>query len=541
MSTMMGSSISSLPTEIRRQQNGLYLNDRHGGFIKVTTGAVVTDSGPSIGGTWGDFNNDGNLDLFVTNRQPGSGPPVGNFLYLGMGDTSFTKITVGSPVTDRANSNSSSWVDVDNDGHLDLFVVNFQQDNFLYRNSGPPGFTFTRIDSGAIVRDGNNFSIVGAWADVNNDRKPDVFIGNSGTQNDVLFINEGNGGLAATGITDGRATLGASWGDYDNDGYPDLFVTNYLNQNNILYRNSGPPGFTLVPVDTGALVHDGGNSVGSVWGDFDNDGDLDLFVANDGGVPFLYLNNGPPGYGFTKVTTGDLVNTVANSFGCAAADYDNDGALDLFIANRLNQRSFLYRNDGNSNHWVTMRCVGVTTNRAAIGAKVRILATIGGTPRWQLREVEAQTGYNSQTLWLHFGFGNAAVIDSARIEWPSGQADVLTGLAPDRIITVTEGRGVTGVHAPAAQVLPVATGLEPAFPNPFNPSTNITFRLFSGGLVSLRVFDALGRQVKVLAEGRLEPGTYRKSWDASGFASGVYYVRLQAGPTMQTRKLLLMK
>ena len=534
------------------QQNTLYLNNRNGSFIKVTTGAVVTDGGSSIGGTWGDFNNDGKLDLFVTNRQPSSGPPLGNFLYRGNGDTVFARVIGGSPDTDRANSNSSSWVDVNGDGYLDLFVVNFQSNNFLYYNSGPPDYTFTRADTGAIVLDGNNFSIPGAWADYNNDRRPDLFIGNAGTQNDVLFTNEGNGRFTRTVIPDSRSTLGASWGDYNNDGYLDLFVTNYLNQNNILYRNSGPPDSQLVPVDTGIVSNDGGNSVGSVWGDFDNDGDLDLFVANDGGVCFLYLNNGPPAYGFTKVTTGEIVNTVANSFGCAAADYDNDGALDLFVANRLNQRNFLYRNDGNSNHWVTVRFVGVTSNRAGIGTKVRILATIGGAPRWQMQEVAAQTGYNSQNLLLHFGLGTATVIDSMKVEWPSGQTDSFADLAPDRTITMTEGIGPTSV-AGSPLGMPVTMELQQNYPNPFNPTTAIKYSLPShgsnnakgrggeGSFVSLRVFDLLGREVATLVDGEMEPGNHQVTFDGSRLSSGLYFYRLTAGQVTFTKKMIVLK
>ncbi|KAA0231741.1 VCBS repeat-containing protein [candidate division KSB1 bacterium] len=133
------------------QNNSLYLNDKRGGFIKVQTGALVNDGGTSIGSVWADFNHDGKLDAFVTNRFN-----FKNFLYLGSDDTVFTKITTGNPVTDVASSNSSSWVDVDNDGDLDLFVVNFGARHFFYRNDGAPNFNLTKIDTGLVLANNGN-------------------------------------------------------------------------------------------------------------------------------------------------------------------------------------------------------------------------------------------------------------------------------------------------------------------------------------------------------------------------------------------------
>src|ERR1041385_4511513 len=396
---------------LSNQNNSLYLNDRHGGYIKVRTGAINNDGGSSIGSTWGDFNNDGKSDCFVTNRAN-----FGNFLYLGNGDSTFTKISTGSVVTDRANSNSSSWVDLDGDGLLDLYVVNFQGNDYFYHNNGAPNFDFTRIDSILPAGDGGNCSIAGIWADMNNDRRPDLFVGNAGSQNDALYINNGNFQFTRVVISDGKSTLGASWGDYDNDGNPDLVVANYSNGGNILYHNSGPPSYSLDPVAGSAISANAGNCVGTAWGDYNNDGYLDLFIGNDGSTSFLYLNDGPPNYTFTRISTGDPVTRIGNSFGCVWVDYDDDGFLDLFVANRLNEHNFLYHNGGNLNHWIEFNLSGTASNRTAIGAKVMIKATINGSSFWQLREVPAQTGYNSQNLTLHFGLGDAVSVDSIRVE-----------------------------------------------------------------------------------------------------------------------------
>ncbi len=416
------------------QNNSFYLNDRNGGFIKVTTGPTVTSGGSSIGSTWGDYNNDGHIDFFVANRQN-----VGNFLYTGLGDTNFTAVVAGNVVTDIANSNSGSWVDLDRDGNLDLYVVNFQGNDWYYHNNGAPNFDFTRIDTLLPVLDGANFSISGSWADFNNDRLPDLFVGNAGTQSDDLYRNDGGYNFTRTVLADGAASVGQSWGDYDNDGSLDLFVANTLSQNNVLYHNSGPPLYSFTPVVSSIVSNDGGSSVGSAWGDYDNDGDLDLFVANDGGNNYLYQNDGPPNYTFTKITLGDAVNDGGNSFGAVWGDYDRDGFLDLFVANRLNQKNFLYHNNGNGNHWLEFTCQGTVSNRSAIGAKIRLKATINGTSIWQLREIEGQSGYNSQNLTAHFGLGDAAAADSAIVEWPSGQTDYYVHLPANRFDTFVEG------------------------------------------------------------------------------------------------------
>lgn len=517
--------------------NSLYLNNRIGNFIKVVKGAIVNDGGTSIGGTWGDYNNDGNLDMFVTNRLFTTS--FGNFFYRGNGDTVFTKITTGGPANDMSNSNSSSWVDINGDGALDLFVVNFQANNFLYYNSGAPAYSFTRADTGEIVLDASAFSIVGVWADYNNDRKPDLFCGNAGNQNDFVFTNNGGGRFTRTTLSDGRATLGASWGDYDNDGNLDLFVANYLGQNDLIYHNGGPPGYSLTRVDTGVVSNDGGSSVGSVWGDFDNDGDLDLFVCNDGANNALYLNSGPPNYSFTKVTTGIVVNDHGASFGCAAADFDNNGSLDLFVANRLGRQNFLYTNNGNSNKWVNIKCVGAI-NKSGIGTKVRLRATINGVARWQTQEVSGQSGYNSQTLTLHFGLGDAGVIDSVLIDWQSGLTERFGTLMTNQNITFGEGLGPMGAEDLPRRG-PSDFHLGQNYPNPFNPATSITYQLGERSFVDLIVVDVLGRNVTTLVNEDRLPGEHSVVWNANGFSSGIYYYRLRTGSFTETKKMLLLR
>ncbi len=521
---------------VASQNNLLYLNDQNGGFIKITTGAAVNDGGTSIGGTWGDYNNDGNLDLFVTNRNS-----FGNFLYRGSGDTIFTKITTGSIVTDQPNGNSSGWTDINRDGLVDLFTVNFTQNDLLYINNGMPNFTFTKIDTAAFLLDGGNFSIDGQWADYNNDRFPDFFVGNAGTQNDFVYKNNGNLTFTKSILNDSRATLGASWGDFNNDGFLDLFTSGYLNQKSRLYVNSGPPNYNLTPIDTGIVSNDPANSVGSCWGDFDNDCDLDLFVANDGTLSgFLYLNSGAPNYGFVKVTTGTIAGNTANSFGCVCGDYDNDGQLDIYVANRLNQKNFLYRNEGNNNNWITIKCVGVNSNMAAIGTKVRVKTVINGQPAWQMQEVTPQTGYNSQNLWLHFGLKNSPVIDSIKVEWINGLTHNFTNVEANHNITISENGNIIGINQITNEI-PAEFELFQNYPNPFNPSTTISFSIKKASYVNMEIYDINGRLIETLLSKELNIGTYNINWNAENLPSGIYFCKFQAGSYSDSEKMILIK
>jgi hypothetical protein len=178
--------------------------------------------------------------------------------------------------------------------------------------------------------------------------------------------------------------------------------------------------------------------VGCTWGDYDNDGYLDLFVANASGQRnSLYHNRGDGT--FDKITIGNIVTDGGDSIGCVWGDYDNDGFLDLFVANRSNQNNFLYHNDGNSNHWLRVKAVGTSSNRSAIGTKIRTKATIGGVERWQLRQISGGDGENnSDSLMPQFGVGDATVIEIVRVEWPSGAVQEFRNAAVNQILIITE-------------------------------------------------------------------------------------------------------
>jgi hypothetical protein len=410
----------------------LYRNDGNETFVELTTDLgngqnLVTGNGNS----WGDYDNDGDLDCFISSAN--------SFLYRNDGNGTFTKITGGDIGDGLANRGwSCAWADFNNDGYLDLAITHPAGfvpggpaiPNHLFANDGPPDYSFTKIDTGAIVTGLAPYT-VGTWSDFDQDGDMDYFIGagpaNGTTAPDYLYHNllkeTGNAkferimnGVIATDLQDGQVW---NWIDYDNDGDLDAYLTNWGGSlgglANRLYRNDAG---TYVRVETGSIVTDVGISLSSVWGDFDNDGDLDCYVTNDGSQLDRYYQNNANG-NFTRIDNLPISEPFARR-GATAGDYDNDGDLDLLALGPA--AASLYRNDTqNGNNWVKFKCEGTTANRSAIGTRVRVKTVINGQPVWQFREVSAQNTFNGHnSLEIHFGAGDATTIDTLIFHWPSG-------------------------------------------------------------------------------------------------------------------------
>jgi hypothetical protein len=524
--------------------NFLYINNGDGTFSKVTTGIIVNDGGSSYGCTCADINNDGYLDLFVSNYG------MNNYLYTNNGNGIFTKVTTGAIVNDGGNSTGCSWGDYDNDGWVDLFVCNRNQNNFLYHNNG--NGTFTKITTGAIVTDNSNSGGC-AWGDYDNDRYLDLYVANAGPAVDFLYHNNGNGTFTkiTTGpvVSDVEHSSGGSWGDYDNDGDLDLFVTGgVIGQSyDRLYKNNGDGSFTKItgdPIVT--YFHWAG---GGGWADFDNDGFIDLFSGGYDGINLLFKNNGNGT--FIRIDTGAVVNDGGYKMGASWGDYNNDGFVDLFIArnNYFGGNNALYKNIPNSNKWINIKCVGVISNKAAIGAAVFCKAVINGQTVRQMQVVSSQTGgaiSGEGSLNIEFGLGNTSVIDSIRIQWPSGIIDRYASIPINQFITAIEGQGLVPIKG-VSQSSPSKFELFQNYPNPFNPTTKIKFDIPAslsfgeGPRVRLTIYDILGHEVTTLVNEALKPGTYEAEWDASNFASGLYFYKLQAGDFIETKKMVLIK
>lgn len=433
--------------------NLLFENRRDGTFRQVTDQPVATDpAGGTHAAAWADYDNDGWLDLFVVTLGDAL-----NAVYRNTGGGAFVResaATVGAPATDASPSVAAAWADYDADGRLDLFVANGalveSRLDWLYHNEG--NGRFARV-SNAITKYSAN-SMQGSWSDYDNDGDPDLLVTRSGDQSNSLFRNDGSGQFVdvrvASGLTDRSDNSGAAWGDYDNDGDPDLLIASLRffgpNTRNLFYRNRGDG--TFERIFSGALAEDLGHFLSCAWVDYDNDGWLDAFLTvPPTGDPSptlvrnrLYHNEGDGS--FAPVTGGRLVTDGHDTGGAAWGDYNNDGFPDVFVCfGGLGTvtNNALYCNQGNSNNWIKVRCVGTVSNRSAIGAKVRVKATIGGAARWQLRGVFGTEGWLSfNSLDVIVGLGDATVIETLRIEWPSGIVQELHNVPARQTLTVVE-------------------------------------------------------------------------------------------------------
>jgi hypothetical protein len=392
-----------------------------------------------------DYDNDGWTDLLLTSYG-------GCALVRNVGGIFSAAPKTGLPPS--GNLFGSAWADYDRDGFVDaFFTCGFTRAaNSLYRNTNG---VFKLVSASILSKDSPEFSQGPAWGDYDNDGWPDLFVANGRDYNasgvprpSYLYHNLGNGNFEKVKnvITTNLFGLAMGiWADFNNDRLLDLFACGYAvgsdPEARLLFRNEGGGNFSRVTVRAPAT--DAGYDQGAAAIDYDNDGWLDIFIASGGPNAFndaLYRNNGDGT--FTRITRGSLVNDLGEGAGCAWGDFNHDGFLDLYVSNFQNQnpeKNGFYINNGNANHWLEIKCVGRISNRSAIGAKVRVRATIGGKQFWQLREIASNGGYMAATpLEAHFGLGDAASVEQIRIEWPSGIVQEIGATAANQFLTIEE-------------------------------------------------------------------------------------------------------
>lgn len=429
------------------ENNFMYLNQGNGSFTKVSDWAIVQENGRSDGTSWGDVDNDGDLDVYIANWYNDQ-----NLMYLNTGD-GFERFTTSPLGTARGLSESCAWGDYDNDGDLDLYVANSGSSN------GTPNFFFTNNGDGSFTKEDNhpivaarNFARVATWIDADGDGDLDLYVANESATRNEFYRNNlvPTGSATFEAVSDGahvtsvRSSISASWADYDNDGDFDLFVAN-LEQDNELFRNDNGQFIAVADI----VSQDGGLSFGSSWGDIDNDGDLDLFVANGWGTGpqnnALYLNQlmESGSASFVKVTDSPIVSDGGWSYGSSFADYDEDGDLDLFVAKWMNSESennALFRNLGNADHALQINFQGTISNRTAIGVIVCLKATIDGTQVKMTRQISGQDSYCGQNLRIHFGLGSATSVEEIEVVWPSGIRQSFSNIASDQVLDIVESQ-----------------------------------------------------------------------------------------------------
>jgi len=419
----------------RGGENALYLNDGRGTFVKADRSAGrLNDAGMSMGSCFGDIDNDGDQDLYIV--KGGSREVEANRLLLNEGGQ-FVDITARAGVGARDFTYSAAFADVDNDGYLDLYLANqgVGGRNTLYRNQR--NGTFADITDSAGVGD-RSWSWCAVFADINGDGFQDLYVVNgrypSGEPNH-LYQNRGDGTFLdvsrESGTDDENWGLGAAFADVDNDGDPDLFVTNYAAPNR-LYINNGTGLFREAAPASG--LAGAGWGTGSAFGDVDHDGDLDLYVGDAGRGNRLYLNDGRGGFTDVSAQHPDLGNEPARTGGTVFADVDNDGDLDLYVVNRGSENR-LYRNEQNDSRFLEIRLRGTVSNADAVGTKVRVR---GKGRIVGVREVRTLSGFCTQPpLELHFGLPEAGIY-RVEVDFPSGikfSGDYSSG----QIVTIVEG------------------------------------------------------------------------------------------------------
>src|SRR5688572_21848157 len=464
----------------------LYHNNGNGTFTDVTTRSGIDSRGWDMGVAWGDYDNDGRIDLVVTSYGH-------NSLYHNDGGGTFSDRSVVSGVgTASGFWAGASWGDYDRDGFLDLYVTGYvrytppdqaeqagkydvenpssinpssfrPERNLLFHNNRDG--TFTEVARSAGVADTAGRGLAAAWADFDEDGWPDLYVANDQSDN-VFYRNLGNGKFAdlshSARVADYRSAMGIAVGDWDGDGDQDMFLTHWIAQENALYsnaiaqtktRSAAPPVTFMDDADRYGLGQTSLDFVG--WGtsfiDYDNDGTLDLFVVNgstlqkrDDPAQLVPMRNqmfwnrgGMDGFFDVSTASGPSFARELVGRGAAFADYDNDGDVDAFIVNHDGPGLLLRNDGGNRNHWLAVEVRGATSNRQGIGAKLRLV--VG--PTSYVRQVGAQASYLSQNSLIEtFGLGAATQADTLEISWPGGARDVRTELPANQRIVATEGR-----------------------------------------------------------------------------------------------------
>ena len=468
-------------------------------FTDITEKAGLSRKGWGMGVAVADFDNDGNLDLFVT----GYG---GNALYRNKGNCIFEDVTDKAGVRGGGFSTGAAWADYDRDGNVDLFVSRYVhvemsdlpafgstkfcqfkgapvqcgpwgmegETDLLYRNRGDG--TFEEVSKKAGVDDPEKYYGLGAsWGDYDNDGWPDLFVADDATPNHLYHNNHNGkfsdeamvGGIALNGEGQALGSMGVTWGDYDHSGRLSMFVTEFADQPNTLYHNQGSRGFEDVAMPS----HLGQPSLPLVgWGttflDMDNDGWLDLFVANGHVYPQMDTVKGSAAYAEPMLLHRNLRNgtfeevsklagfadmPLKSRRGAAFGDIANNGNVDIVVLNVGEPPSLLLNTNKIANHRVLFYLTGTKSNRAAIGSRVTIQA--GGMT--QFDEVRGGGSYLSQNdLRLHFGLGSATKIDLVEVRWPNGKVESFKDVAADKIHSITEGQGIKETAAlPAPDAL----------------------------------------------------------------------------------------
>ncbi len=410
--------------------NQLFENNGDGSFSLINNSSLSNYKAKTVSNIWADINNDGNIDALIINATGKR-----SSLFINNGDGTFSESMTSGIEPDPEYFHGAAFADFDNDGYVDLIITNFFPTKFhqLYKNNGDN--TFELITNTPVTMESER-AMAPILSDYNNDGLVDIFIPNGNDSPNSLFKNIGSFQFekitVGAIVNDAKNSVGAVWGDFDNDNDMDLFVANASGQNNDLYANNGDG--TFIKLSSAIISQEGGHSHSATMMDLDNDGDLDIFVSNDQGPNFYYTNNGDGT--FSRKLDELIASDFGNSYGVSWADYNKTGFMDAVVATHSNDNNKLFCNNGNANNWLNVRLTGTSSNRSALGAKVGVKSSLG----WQYKEVLPVSGFGGQnSIRTHFGLGSSNSIDSISIIWPSGNRQhVTSGVNINTFITIIE-------------------------------------------------------------------------------------------------------
>ncbi len=508
-------------------------------FTDVTDSAGISMVSPSANvGLFADVDNDGWPDLYI------GGIGFRNRIYRNLGNGRFRNVSAGSGLDSTASVATAAFGDLDHDGRVDLALATGGLD-LLYRNiSSGDSIRFQNVTSSAGVAGGSGtIPMQVTFIDYDHNGTQDLFFVHDGFDQSRLYQNLGTFPYAnvagAAGLAQvGRGnSMGVTWFDYNGDGWEDAYVTRIDSAG--LFRNNGNGTFTDVAGSTGCDTN--GMSWGVVCDDLDNDGDEDIFIANRSGFggkhPSALLYRNDEGT-FTNVTREAGTSIRLEASGVASGDFDHDGRRDLVVADISSSgKNLLLRNTSAGGHWAVFRLQGTSTNRSAIGARLRVVTG----PIGRVRTVTAGSSFASQvSSVIHVGLGEATLIDTLEVIWSPGNAQVFTQLPVDRRHDIVEGASLTGAPVDGKRAIPDRFEIS-CYPNPFNPATTFVLRVPYPSHVRLEVNDLLGRTIAVMADEKVEAGERRYGLDASRLSSGVYVARAIASGRVSSLKLILVR
>lgn len=516
--------------------NKLFLNQGNGTFLAIDTlnFTPIKNNGVNFvgGSSWADLNDDGLPDCVIASEP--------SRVFKNNGNSTFTDVSPQIPNLNTIPSWGCAIGDWNKDKYLDFY---FAHASGFHSNLNTTGRLYLNTTSSLTPLNKINYAITDSlrpytvpyWSDFDLDGDMDLFVasgpgGSPGYDYCYRNLKIELGSDSLQRMTNNLFTQQKQDGqcynfiDYDNDEDFDLCLTNYAGAVSKLYRNDGGT-YTIVSTPWSSTLP----FLANCWGDYDNDGDLDMVTSSDNFSTRYYQNNGNGT--FTQIS--GALSLPPGSAGIVNCDFDNDGDLDLFVHGSNSARAF-FKNDtlAGSRKWVNIKFIGNPSNKSAIGTIIKTVATINTFKTYQLREINAQNSFQGQNdLRVHFGLGNATVIDTMYIKWPSGNKQTVTNIIPNQFYTIIEGGSLNPITSVKNLTLP---GQDlTIFPN---PSGNIMFIKSNSESISERIeiFSLDGKKI-------LDLENHNGQIETSKLKSGTYVMRFKVNAKNVSRKIVIEK